>query len=240
MTEKYPWLVFVLPFVVYMLVGSLEPSPTEPGGKLLGLNLQYSAYPVIYTVKIASTLLCMACVFPGYRQFHRRPSLLAVGVGILGIVVWIGLWKISAQSGLTQWLAHFIGLGGRPEYNPLKELAASPAWAWGFLAIRFLGLVVIVPIIEEFFLRGFLMRLVMEQDWWKVPFGRASAGAIAVSIVVPVLTHPTEALAAAVWFGMVTWLMIRTRNIWDCVVAHAVTNLLLGIYVVTTGNWSLW
>jgi membrane protease YdiL (CAAX protease family) len=38
---------------------------------------------------------------------------------------------------------------------------------------------------------------------------------------------------------MVTWLMVKTRNIWDCVVAHAVTNLLLGVYVVATGQWQL-
>ncbi len=90
-----------------------------------------------------------------------------------------------------------------------------------------------MPVIEEFFLRGFLMRLVVDQDWWKVPFGKVNAAAVAVSIVVPVLTHqPGEFLAAAAWFGMVTWLMVRTRNPWDCVLAHAVTNLLLGIYVV--------
>jgi hypothetical protein len=51
--------------------------------------------------------------------------------------------------------------------------------------------------------------------------------------------HPQEALAAAVWFSAITWLMLRTRNIWDCVAAHAVTNLLLGLYVVVTGNWWL-
>jgi membrane protease YdiL (CAAX protease family) len=51
--------------------------------------------------------------------------------------------------------------------------------------------------------------------------------------------HPGELLAAAVWFSMVTWLMVKTRNIWDCVVAHAVTNLLLGVYVVATGQWQL-
>jgi hypothetical protein len=61
-----------------------------------------------------------------------------------------------------------------------------------------------------------------------------------VSIVVPALTHLGEVLAAAAWFGMVTWLMVRTRNLWDCVLAHAVTNLLLGIYVVTWHEWTLW
>jgi hypothetical protein len=51
--------------------------------------------------------------------------------------------------------------------------------------------------------------------------------------------HPQEALAAVVWFGAVAWLMIRTKNVWDCVVAHAITNLLLGVYVVVSGEWWL-
>jgi hypothetical protein len=49
--------------------------------------------------------------------------------------------------------------------------------------------------------------------------------------------HPGEFIAALVWFTLVTWLMVRTRNIWDCVVAHALTNLLLGCYVLATGKW---
>jgi CAAX protease family protein len=61
-----------------------------------------------------------------------------------------------------------------------------------------------------------------------------------VGTAVPMLMHPGELLAAFVWFSLVTWLMTRTRNIWDCVAAHAVTNLLLGIYVVTQHQWQLW
>ena len=100
---------------------------------------------------------------------------------------------------------------------------------------------VVVPVIEEFFLRGFLMRMVVDQDWWKVPFGKVNAAAVAVSIVVPVLWHqPGEFLAAAAWFGMVTWLMVRTRNPWDCVLAHAVTNLLVGRLRGDLRQWELW
>jgi membrane protease YdiL (CAAX protease family) len=47
-------------------------------------------------------------------------------------------------------------------------------------------------------------------------------------------------LAAIVWFSMVTWLYTRTHSIWDCVLAHATTNLLLGLYIVNTGAWELW
>jgi hypothetical protein len=33
--------------------------------------------------------------------------------------------------------------------------------------------------------------------------------------------------------------MTKTKNLWDCVVAHAVTNLLLGAYVLWSGHWEL-
>ena len=111
---------------------------------------------------------------------------------------------------------------------------------YGFLAIRFLGLALIVPIIEEFFLRGFLMRFVMDPDWWEIPFGHVNFLAILAGTAVPMLMHPGEMLAAFVWFSMITWLMVRNRNIWDCVAAHVVTNLLLGIYVISFGQWFLW
>ncbi len=243
--EQHRWLVFVLPMAVYMLAGSLEPSTSDPDGKLLGLAAPL-AYSLVYTAKIALTLVAMALVFPGYREFLRPPAmgawrpLLAVLVGGVGIVVWVGLWKVSSLLGLTQLIEHLPGYSARPASDPLGQLAATPTWAWTFLAIRFFGLVVVVPVIEEFLLRGFLMRLVVAEEWWKVPFGDVTAAAVAVSIVVPALTHLGEVLAAAAWFGMVTWLMVRTRNLWDCVLAHAVTNLLLGIYVVTWHEWTLW
>ena len=243
--ERRRWLVFVLPMAVYMLVGSLGPTRTDDGGKLLGRELSPAAYglaySVVYTATIALTLAAMALVLPGYRQFRRPPGWLALLVGVVGILAWIGLWYLSKWSGLTQLLDRLPGYGERPAFKPLPELAAMPAWAWTFLAIRFFGLVAVVPVIEEFFLRGFLLRLVMDQDWWKVPFGKASTAAVIVSIVLPMLWHqPGEFLAAAAWFGMVTWLMVRTRNPWDCVLAHATTNLLLGLYVVGWQEWALW
>jgi CAAX prenyl protease-like protein len=239
--ERRPWLVFVLPFVVYMLVGSLEPSHSEPGGRLLGLAIPYSAYPLLYTIKLALTLAAMAFALPGYRQFRRLPGILALAIGAAGIVVWVGLCKLSAIPILADVLAKIPGYSQRPGFDPLTELAASPAWAWTFLGIRFFGLVVVVPIVEEFFLRGFVMRLVVDADWWKVPFGQVNGAVLIVSLLWPVLTHqPGEYLAGIGWFGMVTWLMARTRNPWDCVAAHAVTNLLLGIYVVAWHDWGLW
>jgi CAAX prenyl protease-like protein len=248
-----PWLTFLLPFAIYMIVGSFEPAPPKPaiqlpdGATRPAINqnwfgLEYHHYPIVYTIKIALTIAAMLYVVPGYRQFPCRASLLAIAVGIVGVVLWIALCHLQLERKLLTplGLEKFLGLGERPAFNPLDELAATPAWAYTFLAIRFLGLALIVPIIEEFFLRGFLMRFVVRENWWTVPFGTLTTAAAVIGTAVPMLMHPGELLAAFVWFSLVTWLMVRTKNIWDCVAAHAATNLLLGIYVVTQHQWQLW
>ena len=246
MLDKHRWAAPVLPLLVYMAVGSLEPSPGKPGAAAIGLALPYAAYPLLYTLKIGLTLAAIALVWRGYPPLPRRPSAWAMLLGALGVVVWIGLWKLQLDRKILQALGlgrlanYFLELGARPAFNPLEQLADWPGWARAFLAARFLGLVAVVPVIEEMFLRGFLMRFVMAPDWWNVPVGKVNAAAVAVSVLLPAMTHPAEILPAMVWFGMITWLMVRTRSLWDCVAAHAVTNLLLGIYVVTTGQWTLW
>jgi CAAX prenyl protease-like protein len=264
--DQHPWLPFLLPFVVYMAVGSFEPAPpktyglespageanaddgeasTQPTAQIEANNwfgLRYAHYPIVYTIKIALTIAAMLYVLPGYRQFPFRISPLAIVVGVVGVVLWIWLCQLQLERKLLGaiGLEGILGLGVRPAYNPLEQLAATPAWAYTFLAIRFLGLAFVVPVIEEFFLRGFMMRLVIRDPWWEVPFGEVTPLAAVVGTAVPMLMHPGELLAAAVWFSLVTLLMVRTRNIWDCVAAHAVTNLLLGIYVVTQKQWHLW
>jgi CAAX prenyl protease-like protein len=204
---------------------------------------EYRRYPAIYSVKIALTVLAMALVWPGYRTFPCRVSPLALAVGVLGAPLWIGLCQLDWEPivlgplGLADF---FREMGERPAFNPLVELADSPRWAYGFLAIRFVGLALVVPVIEEFFLRGFVMRIVVHDQWEQVPFGSTTPAALAVGTALPMLMHPAELFAAMAWFSLVTWLMVRTRNIWDCVAAHAITNLLLGIYVVSVNTPESW
>jgi len=239
--EKYRWLTFLLPMAVFMLAGSLEPTPQKLGGQALGLAIPYQYYPWVYTAKIALCLAAIGFVLPGYREFPLRVSPLSVLVGVVGIVVWVGLCKLDLEQKLLapSGLGWLVGTGERSQFDPFEQIEAHPAWVWGFLAVRFLGLVVVIAVIEEFFLRGFVMRLVVAADWWNVPLGKVTIPAVLVGTLVPMAMHPAELFAAAAWFSLVTWLMIKTRNIWDCVVAHAVTNLLLGVYVVTSGEWHL-
>ena len=112
---------------------------------------------------------------------------------------------------LPELLASLLEMGGRTGFNPLEELKDNPTWAYGFLAIRFFGLVVVVadhrgvlpPRLPDALRHGH--RLAADSVRRGQPPG-ADRGASAF----PMLTHP-ERLAAAAWFSMVTWLMLRTQ-----------------------------
>lgn len=236
---RNPWVVFIGPFLVFMLLNSLEPTPTKSGGLgMIGLSIPYAYYPWVYTVKVVLVTLSIILVAPSYRQFPFKVSGWAVLVGVVGVVVWVGICKLNIERNVLSavGLEKLVDMGERSGYNPFEEISSSTG-AWAFLAVRFFGLVAVVAVIEEFFLRGFLMRYFIKRDWWKAPIGQFEATAVVVATVFPMLMHPGELLAAGVWFSMMTWLVIRTKNIWDCVIAHGITNLLLGVYVVYSGDW---
>ena len=84
-----------------------------------------------------------------------------------------------------------------------------------------------------------MMRYIDSAYWERVPLGYMTGLSVGGVCVYAIATHP-EIFAAIVWFSMVTWVYYKTKNIWDCVAAHAVTNTLLAIYVLVTGQWHLW
>ena len=253
--DRQPWIVFLAPMIVFMLLGALEPKPDDvkndkgaEEGIWVALGIEYEHYPIVYTVKIGLTFLTVLAVSPGYRVFPPRVTWWSVLVGVVGGAVWIWLateqYEAKALSAIGQWLSEigltwFKSTGERSAFNPLEQLAHSPAWMYTFLAVRLFGLIVLIAIVEEMFLRGFLMRFVAQPDWWKLPFGVVTPLSILVGTAVPMLMHPGELLAAAIWFTTVTWLMTHTRSIWDCVIAHAITNAILGVYVIQQGEWQL-
>jgi uncharacterized protein len=243
-------LAYLGPLVLFMLFTQFEPKPAAvttaelpaAAAPQVAATSEMRNYPLIYTIKLAAVCLLVAACWPAYRLLPGPVSVWGVMTGVVGVGLWIGLcqWGLEARILPPLGLGWVVDSGARSAYNPLEELKANPALAAAFLGVRFFGLAVVIPFIEEVFLRGFLMRYVADANWTRVPFGVVSRGALAAGTLVPMLMHPAELIAALVWFSLVTVLMVRTRSFWDCVVAHAVTNLLLGAYVVQFGQWELW
>ena len=250
---EYRWLPLVLPFVVFMVCTHFEPKPPKtavvsaadadvPERNDPARNPRRWRYPAAYFVKIVLVAAALVWVWPAFGQFTWRLSPLSVVVGLAGGALWIGICTMQPESRLAGavGLTDLLGFGERAAFNPFATLGDNSVLLAGFLLVRFAGLVVLVPIVEEVFLRGFVMRFITSVEWWKLSVAEVSTSALVAGTVYGVLTHPGELLAAVVWFSLITWLMLRTRNIWDCVVAHAVTNLTLGVYIVISGAWWLW
>lgn len=261
LVDRHPWLPLVIPMAVYLLTGLIEPDLTSPrqaqappGQEVAEDREEVDArptpddatwrwsYPLAYTVRLVATLVAIGYFWPTYRRIPFRLSPAAGVAGVIGVALWIGI----CRWGLERRIADMFGIGGwidwgaRAGFDPFAAFADSPATLVVFLAVRFLGLVLVVPLIEEIFLRGFLMRFFLQADWWTIPLGTVTWGAAGVATLYGVLSHPAEPLAAAVWFSWITLLYARTRNIWDCVAAHAVTNGLLGVYILIWRHWELW
>ena len=214
------WVPYVAPFALFLVLTTVE-----------GQFTRY--YPVLYALKIA---LVGGLLLGLGRQ--RPPKARPQGRG-LGLAVVTGAALVFAWVLVDQHTPHMKWMGGRVAYNPFREIA-DPAARAAFLAVRFFGLVVIVPIIEETFYRGFLLRYVTDMDdFRRVPVGAFTLSALGVNVALFASSHP-EWLAAAVFALAMCGLLARTKNLFACIVAHAVTNLLLGLYVIHFGAWQYW
>jgi len=229
-----PWLTCVVPLIVFLVAGSLE--PTAAGGGLAGtLGIPSAAYPIVYSLRLVATLVLLVRIWPNVRTWIGPPTWWPPLLGLLLVVPWVALARLQRDAGWT------FGAAARAGYDPFlaDHLGSEPAQAWAFLGVRALGLVVIAPLVEELFVRGFLMRYVIREEFWQVPFGTLTAAAAAACGTYAVATHPGEAMAAIAWFAAVSGVAAATRNPIDCILCHAATNLALGGYVLASGEWWL-
>jgi len=109
-----------------------------------------------------------------------------------------------------------------------------------FLAFRIFGTAVLVPIIEELFWRGWLMRYIINPNFQKIPLGAYSSTALWLTAALFATEHgPYWEVGFLAGLIYNLW-MVRTRNLMDCIVAHAVTNACLAAYVLAFGRWEYW
>ena len=98
----------------------------------------------------------------------------------------------------------------------------------------------LVPILEELFWRGWMMRWLIDNDFLKVPLGKYVPFAFWIVAMLFASEHGPYwevGLAAGIVYN---WWIVRTRNLADCILAHGVTNAVLAGYVLVTGQWQYW
>jgi uncharacterized protein len=199
------------------------------------------------------TLICASLLIWWRRHYQISPCqpshLLLAAVGaFIGIALWIlpgwlYLQAAPADPSSTPPWWRWLGLVPRTEGFDPSLLADHPTGQKLSLIARFLRSTLIVPLVEELCWRGWLMRhaIAGDRSFTRIPFGTHSWRAFWVTTLAVTLIHQPEDWAAAfIWGSLVYALAIHTRSLRACIIMHALGNLLLGLYILTTRQYGYW
>jgi CAAX prenyl protease-like protein len=222
---RSPLAAHVLPFALF--IGALALLPLA---RIFGGNSIWAHFPEqgIYPLQ---TLLCGAALLYFWKAYSwgKRQGYLFAAVAGLAV---LGLW-IAPQV--------LFGFPPRLKGFDPTLFESSPFLYWTSLLARFARLVIVVPVLEELFWRGFLMRFLIKEDFTNVPIGAFQWRSFFIVAVAFMLVHQAADWPAALLCGIAYNLVaVRTGSLSACILAHAITNLGLGIYIMSTRQWGFW
>ena len=110
---------------------------------------------------------------------------------------------------------------------------------WFLVVVRLVGAALVVPVMEELFWRSFLMRWIDHPNFLSVNPAHIGLKAFCITAVLFSVAH--SLWLAGLFAGIVyNLLYMRSGTLWSPILAHAITNAILGIWIVSTGSWSFW
>jgi hypothetical protein len=224
MPNRRKLAAYALPMLSFIALLALNGLLKKIDNRFWLSSAEYWIYPL-------QTILCGGLVFWFRReyQWHRLSRAgFAIAVAVFVFVLWI-----SPQA--------FLGFSPRTEGFDPGVFGSQSALYWSTVAFRFLRLVVVVPLIEEIFWRGFLLRYLIAEDFERVSFGSFSWLSFGAVTLLFALSHSKADWVAALLTGALYNLVAyRTKSLSSCILTHAVTNLLLGLWIMQTRQWGFW
>ena len=218
-------LAYFLPMAVFLLIMSAG-SLWEP------------LYPYAYVARTIIVAVLLVLFWRHYTKIRWDYWWLGAIVGVIGIFQWVPM-QLWLQNNVE--FFHVTPEEMTEAFNPFRDVPGPPAAVWAFIAVRLIGAVLVVPVMEELFWRDFLWRQILAPndfklarvgEWHWAPYLGVSAAFA--------LVHGNWWLTAIVWALMVGALLVYTKSLGACIIAHAVTNLLLGVYVLREKAWFFW
>jgi CAAX prenyl protease-like protein len=235
------WAGPLLVFMLFLLLPGLVQSEAA-GAPWYRAQPKQWIYPL-------QTLTTLAAVAFWWRQYTFKPlgirtTLWALFAGTVGIALWIlPSWLYDhGKAGECSWLGFTSRAGDKEAFNP-GIWEDSPGLYWSVIIVRFVRMTVAAALAEELFWRGFLWRTVSDpyRDFSRVPFGQRSWKALGAVLVLFILEHQApDRFAALIYCLIVSGLYVRTKSVGACVIAHGMSNFLLGLYVMVTKQWGFW
>lgn len=209
---KSPFTRYLVPFAAFIGIGALQTAAPS-----------HDACWLIYGVKMLVTGALLWWFFrPRKEEIPGGFDWNAVFTGLAVLAVWIIYYTLAPASG-----------------EDALGLVQVPLFA--VVLFKLIGSTTVVPVLEELIFRSFLMRILIKDDFLSVPAGAYKPHAFWISAVLFALMHPMNLWGVALFAGVAYGAyFVKTKNLWGAVIAHAVTNLGLWLYVLILGKWALW
>lgn len=218
---RSPLLAYAGPFVLFMLLLAVLPGMGIPPTAELTIRL---LAPAALLLTVSRHLLRWDCANP----------LGSVAVGIAVFAIWV-----APDLLLPDYRSHWLfqnSITGTLSNSVPPSAYLEPVNA----VFRVLRAAILVPIVEELFWRGFLMRYIIRHDFEHVPMGTYQTTAFWATAVLFAVEHGPYWEVGFVAGVAYNWWMVRTRRLSDLILAHAVTNLCLAVFVLATKRWEFW
>jgi CAAX prenyl protease-like protein len=201
-------------------------------------TLSKGTYPASYVLKSLIVPVALVLLWPKYTRIRWDYWWLGVIVGIVGVVQWVGMEKLLMSQSWLWWTRMSRDVAA-DAFRPFDEIQPA-ALAWAFVIIRWAAASLVVPVMEELFWRDLAWRsIAAPNDFKLVEVGEYDPGAFWIVPLIFATVH-VQWLTAIVWALMIAVLLVRTRSLGACIIAHGVTNFLLGAYVLHTHEWFFW
>lgn len=174
--------------------------------------------------------LVLALLWPAYSELrnpltaHSSHWVLAVTGGVAVFLVWILLYPNEPADATS---GRFV------------PLLADGTIHWPKALLRLAGLGLVVPVMEELFWRSLILRWIQSDDFLALSPSNVGARAFLITTVLFAIEHDMW-FAGAIAGIVYNLLYMRSGNLWVPILSHAVTNCLLGMWIIYAGAWHLW
>lgn len=223
--EKFAVAARILPFALFIVrLACYAPLYTWLHGA--GVDGRFA-----YGILLVPVLVALFYFRRDYIELKFPPKLSSSGwlrsivVGLLVFIIWILPYP--------EWTTVGSGTAG------FSLLSAEGNIDPFLLAMRFAGLCLVVPLMEELFWRSFLLRWIDHPKFLQKDPVHISNRAFIIVAVLFALEHNLilAGLVAGVGYN---WLYRVERNLWAPLVAHMLTNTILGIWIIYYHAWQYW
>ncbi|MHC4672802.1 MAG: CAAX prenyl protease-related protein [Planctomycetota bacterium] len=210
--RKQPDIIMMGPFMLYLL--------------LLGLNdrVPESYMPVTIAIRGIGAL---------WLVWLFRRHLAAGWVAGQHFFNGIAVGSKSLGGGLLNWFE-------LSEVSDPRVNISTFSWR-AQMVLRITVACTAVPVVEEIFWRGFLLRALINWDRFEtIPLGTFTWFSFLATSLLSVLEHPDNwAVSILCWF-VYNALMYWKKSILFLIITHGITNLALYIYVIVAQDWLFW